>query len=100
MDDILRSKWIMVILHPIDDDHLTSIWMVIYIQQGRSLRMKLRRRRRRQAEFSEKDVAVVHEREVREGREAGSNRSHSWNVFEKRKKRERIKKGSHGDPSQ
>ncbi len=103
-DDFKRSKWIVVVLHPMDDDDFTSIWMlVIYIQQGRSWRMKLsttrrRRRRRRQAEFSEKDVVVVHERDVREGREAGSNGSHSCNVFEKRpqKKKGRLKKGSHG----
>jgi len=51
------------------------------------MKLRRRRRRRRQAEFSEKDVVVVvHERDVREGREAGSNGSHSCNVFEKRPK--------------
>jgi hypothetical protein len=58
------TKWMMAILHPMNDDHLTFIWMMLGMgreawsnkshscnifekRQGRSRRMKLRRRRRR-----------------------------------------------------
>jgi len=94
----------MVILHPMDD-HFTSIWMlVIYIQQGRSWRMKLsrrrwrRRRRRRQAELVRRMLllfmSAMFGRDEKRGATEAIHATFSRNAPKKNKGR--SKKGSHG----
>jgi hypothetical protein len=63
------------------------------IMKNEAIKKKMKKKKtKKTSRISEKDVVVVHERDVREGREAGSNGSHSCNVFEKRPKKNQRKK--------